>query len=183
MVAAVDASLKELQAEHLQAIVVCHTDQDHPHVHVVLNRVDPMDGRMHPFKNDRLKLSDWANKYERERGNIVTPAREEKRQQREQYPDKEARQDYALAKRQEATARAQSDLSPAAMLKDLSEAQKLRHRQEWRNLSATNKDKRSRDLWRLSQADSAGGGAPQKGMQTVLAGSFQRGARPQNGLR
>lgn len=143
MMQAVESSLKELQADHLQAIVVCHTDQKHPHVHVVLNRVDPSDGRMHPFKNDRLKLSDWANKYERERGLIVTPAREEKRKKREQYADKKARQEFALAKRQEANARAKDDLSPAAMLKDLGEAQKLRHRQEWKELSATNKANRN----------------------------------------
>lgn len=144
MMKAVDASLKELKAEHLQAIVVCHTDQKHPHVHVVLNRVDQFDGRMHPFKNDRLQLSDWANKYERERGKIVTPKREEKRQNRAQNPDKKQRQDFALAKRQEATARAKSDLSPAAMLKDLSAAQKVRHREEWKQLSATNKSNRNR---------------------------------------
>jgi hypothetical protein len=33
--------------------------------------------------NDRLKLSDWANAYERERGQIVTPKREEKRHSQE----------------------------------------------------------------------------------------------------
>ena len=143
MLAAADASLKELKADHLQAVIVCHTDQKHPHVHVIINRVDPADGRMHPFKNDRLKLSDWANQYERDRGNIVTPAREEKRQKRERYQDKKDRQDFALAKRQEAEARAKSDLSPAAMLKDLGEAQKVRHRQEWKNLSTTNKANRN----------------------------------------
>lgn len=143
MIAAVDASLKELKADHLQSIIVCHTDQNHPHVHVIINRVDPADGRMHPFKNDRLQLSDWANKYERERGHIVTPAREEKRKQRELHADKKARQDFALAKRKEASARAKSDMSPASMLKDLGDAQKVRHRQEWRELSATNKKRRN----------------------------------------
>jgi len=143
MLAAADASLKELKADHLQAVIVCHTDQKHPHVHVIINRVDPADGRMHPFKNDRLKLSDWANQYERDRGNIVTPAREEKRQKREQNKDKAARKDYAQAKRDEAANRPKDDLSPAAMLKDLGEAQKVRHRQEWKDLSATNKAKRN----------------------------------------
>lgn len=142
MIAAADASLKELKADHLQAIMVCHTDQKHPHVHIIINRVDPIDGRMHPFKNDRLQLSDWANRYERERGNIVTPAREEKRRKREQNQDKVSRQDYAQAKRDEAAAKPKGDLSPAAMLKDLGEAQKERHRQEWSALSADNKAKR-----------------------------------------
>lgn len=143
MLAAVDASLKELKAEHLQSVVVCHTDQKHPHVHVIINRVDPADGRMHPFKNDRLQLSDWANQYERDRGNIVTPAREEKRKKREQNKDKKSRQDYAKEKRAEAASKSKDDLSPAAMLKDLGEAQKLRHRQEWKDLSATNKNNRN----------------------------------------
>lgn len=142
MMAAVESSLKELEADHLQSIIVCHTDQKHPHVHVVLNRVDPFDGRMHPFKNDRLKLSDWANKYERDRGQIVTPAREEKRKKREQHADKQKRQEYARKKKDQAKARDKSDLSPAAMLTDLSAAQKVRHRQDWRDLSADNKAKR-----------------------------------------
>ncbi|MCP4184874.1 MAG: relaxase/mobilization nuclease domain-containing protein [Hyphomicrobiales bacterium] len=143
MMAAVESSLKELQADHLQAVVVCHTDQKHPHVHVILNRVDSYDGKMHPFKNDRLQLSDWANQYERDRGEILTPAREEKRQEREQHKDKKARQDYAKRKRDEAFARPKDDLSPAAMLKDLSAAQKDRHRQEWSDISAKNKAKRN----------------------------------------
>lgn len=143
MLAAADASLKELKADHLQAVIVCHTDQKHPHVHVIINRVDPADGRMHPFKNDRLQLSDWANQYERERGNIVTPAREEKRKKREQYQDKQSRQDYAKEKRAEAADKPRDDLSPAAMLKDLGDAQKQRHRDEWKDLAATNKTRRN----------------------------------------
>ena len=143
MLRAVDESLAELQAENLQAVIVCHTDQDHPHVHVILNRVDPIDGRMHSFSNDRLKLSDWANRYERERGNIVTPAREEKRKIREQHQDKKERQAYAEEKRRTASERPRDDLSPAAMLKALGEAQKQRHRAEWKQLSATNKELRN----------------------------------------
>ena len=143
MIAAADSSLKELEADHLQSVVVCHTDQKHPHIHVIVNRVDPSDGRMHGFKNDRLILSDWANRYERERGQLVTPAREEKRKKREQYQDKQKRLDYAKQKRAEAAARPKDDLSPAAMLKDLGDAQKARHRQEWQELSASNKDRRT----------------------------------------
>lgn len=143
MLAAADASLKELKADHLQAVIVCHTDQKHPHIHVIINRVDPADGRMHPFKNDRLQLSDWANRYERERGNIVTPARDEKRKKREQYQDKQSRQDYAAQKRQEAAQKPRGDLSPTAMLKDLGDAQKQRHRDEWKGLAATNKTRRT----------------------------------------
>lgn len=78
MARAVDASLKALQADHLQAMIVCHQDRAHPHVHVILNRVDPATGKMHATSNDYRKLSAWAAAYERERGQIVTPARQDK---------------------------------------------------------------------------------------------------------
>lgn len=136
---AADASLKELKADHLQAVIVCHTDQKHPHVHIIINRVDPADGRMHGFKNDRLQLSKWANDYERERGRIYTQAREDKRQQRDQEQDRQKRQTYAKQKREEAAA---GNQSPFVMLKELGAAQKQRHREEWKALSADNRDRR-----------------------------------------
>ena len=144
MMEAVDQSLKALEAEHLQGVVVCHTDQKHPHVHVILNRVNQQDGRMHPFKNDRLILSDWANQYERDRGQILTPAREEKRKKREQNPDQEKRQEYAKQKRAEVEAQSKDKLNPAQMLKDLGEAKKVEHRQQWQDLSQANKSRREK---------------------------------------
>lgn len=128
MARAVDSSLKALGADHLQAVLVCHRDQKHPHVHVVLNRVDPATGKMHPFSNDRLILSDWANAYERERGQILTPLREEKRELRQQFTDQAARRDHVKN-----TPREQS---PAVMLKELGNAQKVAHGQQWFDLSA-----------------------------------------------
>lgn len=139
MLKAADATLKELKADHLQSVIVCHQDQKHPHVHVIVNRVDPETGKMHGFSNDRLKLSDWANRYERERGEILTPKREERREKREQEPDRAKRQDYAADQKAEAAAKPPS---PFAMLKELGEAQKERHRQEWRTLSAQNRQRR-----------------------------------------
>jgi len=130
-VRAVDSSLKALGADHLQAVVVCHRDQKHPHVHVVLNRVDPANGKMHAFSNDRLILSDWANAYERERGHILTPLREEKRQLRQQFTDQAARREHV-----QNTPR---DHSPAVMLKELGAAQKVAHGQQWVDLSAQHK--------------------------------------------
>jgi hypothetical protein len=40
MMRAVDGSLQALGAENRQALIVCHTDRAHPHVHVIVNRVD-----------------------------------------------------------------------------------------------------------------------------------------------
>lgn len=143
MVRAVDQSLKVLGAEGHQALIVCHVDQKHPHVHVILNRVDPQTGKMLSTSNDHLKLSEWANEYERERGQILTPKREEKRQLREQFAEQSTRQQYAQDRRNEQTERPKADKSKAAMLKEFQEAQKVEHSQQWRDLSERNKKARS----------------------------------------
>lgn len=147
MLRAADASLKVLGAEQHQAVIVCHTDQKHPHVHVIVNRVNPENGKMLSTSNDRLKLSDWANQYERERGQILTPKREEKRQIRERF-DEARRKEFVAEKqadhRKAAEAanagagkppqRDEGILAPSD-LKALSDAQKARHKAEWPALS------------------------------------------------
>lgn len=149
MVRAADASLKVLGAENRQAVIVCHTDQKHPHVHVIVNRVDPEDGRMLDGKNDRFKLSDWANQYERERGRILTPRREEKREQRERNADKAERRAYTEQKRAATKEQAHDTKSRATMLRELGASQKVQHRNQWRDLAAREKADRN-EIYRLS---------------------------------
>ncbi|WP_320197183.1 relaxase/mobilization nuclease domain-containing protein (plasmid) [Agrobacterium rosae] len=151
MVRAADASLKLLGAENRQAVIVCHTDQKHPHVHVIVNRVDPEDGRMLDGKNDHFKLSDWANEYERERGRVLTPRREEKRQQREQHPDKEKRREYIKQKRAAAKEQTHDPKTRAVMLRELGANQKVQHRDQWRDLAAREKTGRDQ-IYRASAA-------------------------------
>ena len=67
---AVAGSLKALGMEDRQAFVVAHNDKAHPHVHVVVNRVSAEDGRAVSRGNDRLKLSRWAERWEREHGGV-----------------------------------------------------------------------------------------------------------------
>lgn len=62
-------------ADEHQVLVVCHSDEPHPHVHVVVNRVHPQHGVMLPSSNDRLKLSRWAERYEKERGEVLCEQR------------------------------------------------------------------------------------------------------------
>lgn len=130
MVRAADQSLKVLGADHLQALIVCHTDRSHPHVHVILNRVDPDTGKMLATSNDFRKLSAWAAAYEKERGKILTPAREK--------APPEIRKDHTAAA-SPAPQKPAKGPSEAALLKDLSDAQKARHKQAWRDLAAKNK--------------------------------------------
>ena len=68
MLSAVDQTLKALGAEDRQALIVAHTDEKHPHVHVMLNRVHPDTGRMLSSSNTRIKLDKWANDYRKARG-------------------------------------------------------------------------------------------------------------------
>ena len=67
---AVDGSLKALGLENHQALVVAHGDRAHPHVHVIVNRVDPETGKAANMGRDRIKLSKWAEGYERKQGRI-----------------------------------------------------------------------------------------------------------------
>jgi len=68
--------LREIKADDRQALVVCHTDQEQPHVHLVINRVSPQDGRMLSSSFEKLNASKWALKYEQERGKVYCKNRE-----------------------------------------------------------------------------------------------------------
>ena len=66
----------EAWTEH-QALIVCHDDTAHPHVHVhvIVNRVHPETGLAAKISQDRLKLSRWAEAYERAGGKIFCQER------------------------------------------------------------------------------------------------------------
>jgi hypothetical protein len=77
-------TLKELGLSDRQALIVCHNDTKHPHVHLIVNRVDPATGIAAPLSKSKEKLQAWALQYQRERGQTHCPKREEKAQNREQ---------------------------------------------------------------------------------------------------
>ena len=136
---------KLLKADHLQAMIVCHQDTKHPHVHVIVNRVDPTTGKMHPFGNDAHKLDEWAAKYERDRHQIVSPNRDRKDQARQQR-QAEARIKPVFAKSANPTPPAPKPVpTPAALLAEEQAMQKARHKQEWEDLSTAHKARRG--LW------------------------------------
>ena len=72
---AAQESLKALGMERHQALVVSHRDGQ-PHVHVIANRVDPESGKAAGLSRSKLKLSKWAEEYERRQGKIRCPQRE-----------------------------------------------------------------------------------------------------------
>lgn len=75
MLEAADGALGALKASDRQALIVAHNDELHPHIHLMINRVSPRDGRLLSSSNDRLALSKWAESYERDHGKIYCDER------------------------------------------------------------------------------------------------------------
>ena len=148
MLRAADAALAAIDASHLQCVIVCHRDQPHPHVHCIINRVDPTDGRMAVLSKDRERLSQWAHAYERERGPLLTPKRAERygpdaeraRRQRKAEPERSPNMrdiDSAQPEQQTPTPAARAprrEPSQRAVLAQLDAAQRERHAQERHSL-------------------------------------------------
>jgi hypothetical protein len=137
--------------EH-QVLVVAHRDTpEKPHVHIVVNRVHPGHGVMLPTSNDYLKLSKWAEQFEREHGGLVVDARAianaardqgekvygKKRPPRDVYEaEKDARDNHPEALKIQTEQRTKD----AALAKQ-SEATRTRCLVEWRALEATHKQR------------------------------------------
>lgn len=75
MMRAANTMLHVMQAQEHQALIVCHTDKLQPHIHVLVNRVHPNDGRVLSSSFEKLKASKWAQKYEEQRGKIYCEQR------------------------------------------------------------------------------------------------------------
>ena len=81
MLRAAERSLKAPGMERHQALIVSHRDGQ-PHVHVIANRVDPESGKAAGLSRSQLRLSKWAERYEREQGKIRCVARERNNKRR-----------------------------------------------------------------------------------------------------
>ena len=153
---AADESLRVIGADGLQAVIVCHNDEPQPHVHVIVNRVSPDDGSMHVYSNDRLKLSQWAESYERERGKIWCQdrvANNARRQKDGDYIRSNSPTPRSLAGDYDAVRHASNDNhadqwrdAQKRRFADLSafgQKQASRHRHEWAALSQRYQDRKA----------------------------------------
>jgi len=68
MAQAADGAIAALKAEDRQAMLIAHDDEAHAHVHILINRVSPEDGRHLSSSKEKLALSQWAQAYEQETG-------------------------------------------------------------------------------------------------------------------
>jgi hypothetical protein len=70
MIGAARESLKMLGLADHETLFVGHNDEPHPHIHVIVNRVHPETGVAAKLKMDFLKLSTWAEAFEKQQGQI-----------------------------------------------------------------------------------------------------------------
>lgn len=84
MIGAGRRALIALGLEEHETLMVAHNDTDHPHLHLIVNTVHPETGRVNRLSYSKLKLSKWAEEYEREHGRIYCDQRVENNEQRAQ---------------------------------------------------------------------------------------------------
>lgn len=75
MLRAAHGAIRALKADDHQALIVSHNDEPQAHVHILLNRVNPADGRILSSSKEKMALSRWAEAYEKERGRIFCEER------------------------------------------------------------------------------------------------------------
>ena len=71
MVETGQSALKALGYEEHEAVYAVHTDKDHRHMHIVVNRIHPVTGKAHNPENDQRILQRWAYEYEKGQGNVI----------------------------------------------------------------------------------------------------------------
>lgn len=75
MMEAARSSLNAMRLEGLQTLIVQHTDEPHPHIHVIVNRIEQDGSRARNIAFDHLRFSRWAEQYERDHGGILCEQR------------------------------------------------------------------------------------------------------------
>jgi Relaxase/Mobilisation nuclease domain len=144
------SSLEAQGLEEHQAIILCHDDEPQAHVHIIVNRVHPATGKAATLSNSKLKLSQWAEGYERKRGKVYCPQRVENnarrgrgefvrhpRTPRPVFEFSQATGNDHLGAVFAATAQRQQD----AHLHEIGRAMKRSHARQWRELETVYRDR------------------------------------------
>lgn len=146
-------ALRALGAADRQALFIAHSDERHPHLHVVVNRVSPEDGRILPSSKEKLNLSQWAEAYERERGQIFCEervinnearargefTRAAKEKGRQVYETEQAAQAVANDNKHRAERLREEQRKLNAALAQRGRDMAERHRQQWEELERRHK--------------------------------------------
>src|SRR6202521_247064 len=104
MAATAQAALAAMGMGNAGALFAAHNDEGYAHVHIVASKINPDTGRAYDLKGNYLKLSRWAEAYEREHsGGGVCSRREEANQLRDAIEKKDAGAVIELMTQQRAT--------------------------------------------------------------------------------
>ena len=167
MLTAARGSLDALGMGNRQALVVEHTDCAHRHVHVVVNRVSPEDGRAASSSHDARTLSRWAQTWERERGRVRCPARRPADLERSAAKQPAQREQPAAPPRSPGRRRSAAEREEWAALH-------TRHRTERDDVRDRHRTERQ-DLSRSHKGGSAPAVEPAPGEQQPSASQRRRG--------
>ena len=97
-------ALKAMGMENAKALFAVHNDEGYSHIHVVASKINPETGRAYDLRENYLKLSRWAEQYERDySGGIVCTRREEANELRDAVKDRDAGAVLDLLTKQRAT--------------------------------------------------------------------------------
>jgi hypothetical protein len=104
MAATAQAALAAMGMGNARALFAAHNDEGYAHVHIVASKINPDTGRAYDLKGNYLKLSRWAEAYEREHsGGVVCSRREEANQLRDAIEKRDAGAVIELMTQQRAT--------------------------------------------------------------------------------
>ena len=146
MLRAANESIRALGAEGHQAAIIAHNDTAHPHLHVVINRVNPENGKMLDLWGYQKRLSKWAMAYEQERGKVWCDKRVENWKRRDLGEVFSADTGEAYHRHDQAALGHANDndireiladqKAQDAILAKAGESMNARHTQQWKDLSA-----------------------------------------------
>lgn len=123
MVEAAHPALKALGLSKCQTLLVAHNDEPHPHIHALVNLVDPDTGKVRDPGMDKRKLSRWAEAYEKAQGKVRCEQRVENNARRDR--GEPARDTASLSRQDIEQARQIENEILAARQQKLLKAQRL----------------------------------------------------------
>lgn len=97
MIDLVHEYMKEMGIVNTQYIIVRHHDREHPHVHIVFNRIDN-NGKTITDKNDRYRNEQVCKRLKQKHGLYFAPGKENVNQDRLKEPDKTKYEIYMAIK-------------------------------------------------------------------------------------
>lgn len=93
-------TLRDLGLDEHQVVVVAHSDRDHPHMHLMVNRVHPETGKTWDRWQDRVRLEKSLRVQERARGLREVPGQLGRLEGQERPPRSPSRGAYRAAERE-----------------------------------------------------------------------------------